>query len=474
MFAKKIDTLYKIINIAALLFLSIIFVASLKVNILDKQNIDVSHFLYLFLSISGILVFINIIKNIPLKFLVPGLLILSFILRLWWINAIDTQPNSDFLMLLNAAKELSIGETDIIKHHPSNYFYKYPYNLSFVLYETAVYKLFHAVYAFKLINVLLSTFIVWLIFLISKQVFNEKTALIAMTFSAIFPPFIYINSILTNQILAFALILSAIYLFLKKKKFLYIGLLLAFANLIRPVAIVFLAGIFIYYSLNIFKKQIGFNKKFFMDYLKSITLLIGTYYLTIFIVFTAINLTKIPVVSMFHDPIPNYKFLVGLNPASNGRYNNEDSSLASNFENYKIESTQKIKERLTNKTQLLKLFKTKIKDFWGHKNSELFWSFSGVPPQYQYYKFAYYEWMLYLSFVFFSILFLVKAIFYSQKKTNIIVFFNLLLLMFGFIYLFIEIQARYRYSIYFIFIILSAGGAGMLFKQGINTKIKNH
>ncbi len=471
MFAKKISALYKIINIATLLFLILIFVASLQVNILDKAQVDASNFLNIFLSISGIIVFIKLIQKIPLKFLVPGLLILSFVLRLWWINVVDTQPNSDFLMMLNAAKELSVGKTDIVKHDPSNYFYKYPYNLSFVLYETAVYKIFHSVYVFKLINVFLSTFIVWLIFLISKQIFNEKTALVAMTFSAIFPPFIYINSILTNQILAFALILSAIYLFLKQKNLLYVGLLLALANLIRPVAVVFLAGIFILFSLEIIKKEAQINKQFFIKYLRSAAKLIGSYYLTIFIVFSAINATKLPIVSMYHDPIPYYKFLVGLNPDSNGRYNNEDASLTGDFKSYKTVAVKKIKERLKNKMQLLKLFKNKTKDFWGHKNSELFWSFSGVPPQYQYYKLSYYEWMLYLSFLFFGILYLIKETFYMRTSPNKLVLFNLLLLMFAFIYLFIEIQARYRFSIYFIFIILSVGGVAMLSSQDHRNKI---
>jgi len=457
-----------LISLMLLISLFFFIIIEYYANIVYNKKFQ-SLWLFVFLFVFYVFFFflVKIIRTHRKQYLyclVFCLLFIGFSLRFMWIMIIDTQPISDFKFILNNAIELAQGNKEFLHN---NYFYKFPYNLPFTIYEALLYKIFHSVFILKILNVIISTYILWLIYSIAKYAFNEEVALIALFLSIIFPPFIYNTSVLSNQIIALALFLSGLFVFLKKKNIYLTGFLFALGHIFRPIGIVFIIPMLIFL---IFEFILS-TKKIDMQNIKSIILKIlkflGSYYITIIIIFSLIDKTGIPVKSMFYDPIPHYKFLVGLNYKSNGYYNAEDGNLT-NQKNFKELADKKIKERLKDKKKLKTLFLKKIKFFWGLNDFDIFWSKAGLSNKEKKkipINFLYSLTLIIYQLLVISIVLYLLYMLYSLSKHNefltINVFQYYLIIQFIIlfvIYLFIEIQGRYRYSIYYILIILGALG----------------
>jgi hypothetical protein len=457
------NKLQRFIIVLALVFIIVIIDAFFVMRLQKDGTYNGLIFVNILQFTLTILFFRYLIAKIPAKIYLFFILILGFLLRMWWINVIDTAPVSDFGILLNTAKHLANGDIEFIHKQYALYFYNYPYNIPFVIYEAVILKIFHSIWILKLLNVIYSIISIYLLYLISLKISNRKASLTILTIAAIFPNYIYVTSVLSNQILAFMLILTGIYLFFERKNLLLTGLFFAFAQIIRPLGIVFVIGMAGFILLHVISQ----HKNTFSEKIKKIFIsafqLFGTYYATVFIVFSLINLTGLPEKSMFHDPIPYYKFLVGLNHQSTGKANGDDAKLSKTASDFKKEALHKIKKRIHNKKALLFLFRKKINNFWGMYNTDMYWSYKGVKKAND--IFDYYTYYLYGAMLVLSGFLLLLILFDKADIHEFIYYILIMLLLFGFIYLWIEIQARYRYSIIFIFIILSGIGADYLFKK---------
>lgn len=115
----------------------------------------------------------------------------------------------------------------------------------YLLFLAIIYLIFHSFVPAIFFGALVSAFAAPLIYLIAKEIFNDRTALIAGIFTAIEPMGLFLGiSILTEGVFTPFLFFS-VYLFVRYLKYgnfryiLYSGILLGLATLIRPIMFYF-------------------------------------------------------------------------------------------------------------------------------------------------------------------------------------------------------------------------------------------
>jgi len=416
-----------------------------------KENYFVFIFLYLAMSFVSVIFLYKLIniKTITSKAFIILLLTLSLIIRYYWITTTNTQPVSDFSVFYKTAIDISKGNFNTI--YNSTYYYYATYNVSYTLVLSIIFYFFKSLFALKVFNVIISLGIVYFFYKTALIISSEKSARIASLLIAIYPPFIIYTSVLTNQTISILFLLIALYKFFNKSSLLAVGLFLGLAQLMRPTAIIYLLGLILYIILNI---RIKSNLKTTVFNIIKIT---SVFYFVLFIFSSIYLLVNFSKHSLFYNPIPNYKILVGLNHKTTGLYSKTDNSLIIKS-TYKEEANTLIKERVKDKSKLFKLIKNKINLFWGREDRSLQWALTKNVKNHERYKFIYkherYFNMTILIFGFLYFLFSVKNTTILEEKT----FFIFPLFGFLLIYMIIEIQTRYRYEIYPIFFFIAGSG----------------
>lgn len=421
----------------------------------------------LFFGFSALILLFKIInlRILSSRIFLLFILIGSLVLRLWWIYKVDTEPISDFKMMFDAAMDLANGNTEGI--YNNHYFFIYADNIGFTVYQSFILLFFKSLLVLKVVNAITGALIVYLIYRISQNIFPEDSARITAVIAALYSPFIVYTSVLTNQTLSIFLLLVGLLLFFRKKNLMVVGLFLSLSYLIRPTAIIYLIGV----VFIIFYQEISQYKSDFKNILKySIlkTLKVGIPFFTvIFIASILFQTTNISKHSLFDNPIPNYKLLVGLNQETTGGYSQEDARLLGNPENFRKKVDSMINKRIEDKSKLLLLFGKKFNAMWGKHDSSLFWSMTkDVKDKHEFNFIRLYEQYFYLTILLFGIIFLVSTIkrgvaLFSSKH----IFICITLLGFVIAYIFIEIQTRYRYEIYPLFILLAGAGVAITYKK---------
>lgn len=188
-----------------------------------------------------------------------SLIVLTLGVRLAWMLSVQTPVKSDFLVMLDAARNIAKGNYEF---NQSVYFTTWVYQLGFSFYESIVIRCFgDSIFTLKLLNIFYSTGTVIFIYLIGAKVFNELAGRMAAFLYAFYIPNILYSSVLTNQHLATFLFYAAFYLIIKrfahnKFSWLYIGLLLSLGNLMRPLGPIIIVAVFIYFILQILQPYI--------------------------------------------------------------------------------------------------------------------------------------------------------------------------------------------------------------------------
>ncbi|MBD3108429.1 glycosyltransferase family 39 protein [Bacillus sp. AGMB 02131] len=397
-----------------------------------------------------------------------SLLIVAFAIRLIWILNVDTPIISDFLEMYNAAIDITNGVYDFSS---SQYFTTWVYQLGFTFYQAVVLFVFnHNLLALKIFNILFSLGIIVCIYFTGKQLFNETVGRIGAIMYTLYLPNILYTSVLTNQHIATFLFYLSFYLIVTKAKtsriaWLYIGVLLAVANLMRPLAPVILIAIIIYFVLYLTNKQISIKEK--TSYAaKNIIGIMAVYFLVgklISAAFIAGGLAEYPL----ENRDPYWKFLVGFNHETTGQWSKSDVELIPlpvGKERDEL-SKQLIMERLEDKSQLPQLFKDKFILMWGSNDSSIFWSLDGLEKDTVFsidrlelmnnlYKL---DRIVYLLIMLFSFIGFVFLLIKKQKEYPYSLY---ILLIVGYIlvHFLIEIQTRYRYFIMPAFILFAGYG----------------
>ncbi len=390
------------------------------------------------------------------------LLALSISLRFWWVFNVNTEPISDFSVMFHTAQELMTGNISAIQNNP--YFIKYPSNIPFTAYQSIVLFFSNSVLTLKILNVIFGTLIVGLIYKISKIISGEPTARITGLISALYPPLIVYSSLLTNQTLSIFFMLLALWMYFRNKSLMYVGALLAVANLIRPTISVFFIGLFIFIILKfIFEMKNGFFKNWKTLFLK-LGKLSGSYFLILVLASFSLQWINISRDGIFNDPIPSYKLLVGLNAETVGHYSKNDALLTEDLKTFEENAKPLIQERLGDKRKLMHLLNEKFKLMWAKKDAGTYWAFTKNIKNKKDFEFlTLFEQYFYIFLIGMGLILILFNIITFKTPIDLpYLLFYLIIIGFVVIYSFYEIQGRYRYEIYPLFIIIAGAGFAKL------------
>ncbi|KHE73112.1 glycosyltransferase family 39 protein [Halobacillus sp. BBL2006] len=397
---------------------------------------------------------------------ITGMLVIAFVLRLLWVLYAPTEPSSDFLMLHNAALSATEGDFGFTEN---SYFQKWVYQLGFVMYQAFIIFIFgDDIFVLQFFNVLFSVAMVWIVYAIATDVFNEKAGRLAGLVYTFYIPAIVMTSLLTNQILATLMFYIGAYLLVsrfedRKWTWIAIGALFALGHIIRPLGsfVLLAAGIFVFVVYIIGSTR----KKVLVDIGKFLGV-VTSYLLVLTIANQALMLSGVSDYPL-ENRDPQWKFVVGLNHETRGTYSNEDAKMLSglNWEERFAKEEEMIEERLSEPSRLIGLFHDKFSIMWGDKDDSISWSYQEGNEEIKkrLYKLDKFMYVPFFIFGLISIFGLVKSsrgdLNHPQWKA---LFFILFIIGYAMIHLLIEIQTRYRFVMIPSLIILQSYGVYML------------
>ena len=408
----------------------IMFILFLIIVIFTKSKLTI------FLGLPILFLLIKLVDKIKIKNYLIFIFSLSLIIRIITIILLKVPVLDDYKTMLDAA--LSINNNDL-SFLNDFYFKTFSYQLGFTIYESILLNIINSITFLQVINSLITSLIVVMIYLIGKTISNEKSARVVSLLYLLYPYPLYLNNVLTNQHLSILLVLISIYLILTKKELKYYilsGLLLGLANIIRPDGIIIIISLIIY--LLTFIKKKDFKLK-----LKQISIIVITYLIIISSVSTIVN---IKYNYNLKNNSPLWKFYVGLNIKNNGMYNEYDQNIFFKSNNQKELLMRRIK---TDYKKYPILFVKKEVIEWSRTN---FYIESNMS------KFTYkiFE-ILNLTIVLLVLLMFILELYKSiNKKNDKALLLKIILLIYFISYLFIEVSPRYSYNLHIIiFIIIS-------------------
>lgn len=390
------------------------------------------------------------------------LFLFAFVIRIGVILWIDTPVISDFKTMLDASKELVNG-TDAYKSMP--YFICWGYQMGHVIYQAILLNIINSITFLKIVNAIVTSSTVIMIYLIGKELSTTKAAIIISIIYSIFLFPLLLNTVLTNQLLPMLLILIAIYLWMKKKKenklMPVIGILLGISNMLRSETIVIIIAFVLYTIFLMIKKE---NRKALII---NLCLIIISYFTLTTATSFVLKATDISP-SGLENKNSSWKFLEGLNIETRGQYS-EDDAIKYSYD--KKKTTKELKKRIQEEWQQYPLlFAKKTKILW--LNSDLSWSLGHIENQED---LKLYEGINQIFIYFFVIMSLLSAITLFKKtyKKEQILILLILFIYFG-VYLFIEVMPRYAYSLQIFEALLASITLGYILDNKKISKVGDH
>jgi len=420
--------------------------------------------------------YIKLNKNYKIILLI--ILAVAFIIRLLWILLVDVAPISDFRVIYKAGGQFAKGNYSTFKG--TGYIARFPHLTITSIYFGIIQKIFthHALLVVRLINIALSTFNVYMLYLIGNELYGSKKKGLWIAFlSSIFPPFIIYNLITCSENLAMPFFLASIYIFMlvvkgkKGSKWLVISaLLLSIGNLFRMVGPVIVVAYILYLIVYWQRKKV----------VKASLSIILTFLIPLYITNTVLlsqGITEYPLWKGREPAITSV--LRGTNLKSIGTWTVEDSEIPKRYNNdYKaVEDASKaiIKERLTT-TPVYKLIPFYIAKFigewslgdfagmsWCTDILEILNTSADLTTYVSFYSQIFYVIML---------LFVYRGLFNKKQylENKEINLFYIIFCGYGLLYLITELQQRYAYIISFVFVILAFSFNEEVFMRRLNRR----
>ena len=429
---KKLIKLAEYILFA--MFLVLLFFEKQKLSIL--LTIPVLLFFYFYHKKANI-------KNYPLFLFIVALLI-----RLLCVFVLKVEVTDDFKTMLEASRSLISGNIEFMS---SSYFQTYPFQLGLVLYQALLLKIINSTIFLKIMNSIYTSFIVVMIYLISKKIVKEETARV-ISFAYLFYLYpLYLNSVLTNQHIPALITLYVIYRMITKeeniKNSIIIAVLLGFANFFRTESIIIILGI-IAYSIAYLKKD-NWKKKILNTCVCVVTYFLVTTLISEAIALSPLN-TQVENKESLDKNATLWKFYCGLSDKYNGIYNVEDQDVYFNSSDEKALLFDRVKQDYK-KFPVLFLKKEII--LWTQTNYDLRLTNNW---NHKLYDFLQYYNQGYLNLI--MILFVISLYPKNKEENEKIIFIKILLALYYGVYLFIEISPRYAYNLHMlVFLLLGIG-----------------
>ncbi|OOM79754.1 hypothetical protein CLPUN_14330 [Clostridium puniceum] len=408
--------------------------------------------------------FYGISKKVYKKNLFFLIVLVGFVLRLTWALNTNSFPISDFRTMYDAANNLLNGDTSAFKG--LGYFARFPHMTPYALFLSLIIKVFgdNALFVVKMLNVLLSTSSIILVYLICNSIFKDyRRTLLGAFFMAILPSSILYVPVYCSENIAIPFYLASIYCFIlainNKRNSLYLilsGLLLSVGHLFRMAAYIIVAAYLMY--IVIYDNQ-NLKVKF-----KNIMFIIIPFTM-IFVIFSNVLIVNnITDRKLWDGSEPSITSAVrGSNINSGGSWNPEDAEFTSNLLEDRDALEKASKERILNRyantppLELANFFIHKFGSQWSNgDNAGAYWSQAGIPENKIKINIEH-KGVLWYQLVYSIILFLIiKGLFNKDEYlcNKIVNLFYIILCGYGIAFLILETQTRYSFIINFIFAIL--------------------
>lgn len=391
------------------------------------------------------------------------LFLISLIIRIGVVLLIDTPIISDFKTMYEASLEVLKGTSH---YKDMSYFICWGYQMGHVVYQSALLSICNSVMFLKIVNSIITSLTVVMIYLIGKEISSKKAAFIISIIYSMFLFPLLLNTVLTNQLVPILLILIALYLWIKNKKYklsttITIGVLLGMSNILRSETIVIIIAFILYIIFLILKKE---NIK---KLIVSLLLIIISY---VAITSSASFLLKVTNISPsgLENRNSTWKFLEGLNTETRGQYSEDD---ASKFAYDKKKTKKELAKRIKSEwKQYPLLFAKKTKILW--LNSDLSWSLGHIENQEKLKMYEGFNQIFIYLFVLLSLLSCITLLKKSYKKEQILI--SLILFVYFGVYLFIEVMPRYAYSLQVFEALLATVTLGYILDNKKENKVGDH
>lgn len=439
----------------------------------NTQRIDGKLYGYAVIYLAAVLLFSCLIYKIRRRWLfLLALAVLAITLRLIWIFYADTDPVSDFSLLNKAANLILEGRNSELK--AIEYFNVWVYQLGFSVYCAVLYLLFGSnILVVKVSNVIMSLGITILIYFIAAKIFNEKAARISSFLYAIYIHSIIINSLYTNQVVSAFFIYLGILIIVYGKgwaNYLFSGISIAIGHIMRPEGSFTLCVVAVGLVLcniakllkqrEIFSRSRRIKSSDIVSMLSKIAVFAFSFILIVQLfsyVLKALDITDYN----FGNRNVYWKFMVGLNPSTNGGYSEEDVKILLGCpvgeDLYRLEKDI-IRNRLSNKRELIELMVRKFNAMWVDNDSTIYFAVPGTTltadKENLIIRLEKIQYSLVMFLVCITVILSIKN---KRDDWNLLIIMLLITANFA-IYLFIEIQTRYRYFILPSFFILCGYG----------------
>jgi 4-amino-4-deoxy-L-arabinose transferase-like glycosyltransferase len=340
MFSNKTKNIFSIsiflMYITFILFNTFYFLRTKPLKLYFREHPTIySIFFIIAASIScGVIIFIckKFLFKIKLDKQLPVLLLLLIVTatpRLIWIACIKVTPLSDFNTYHIIATALAKGEFT-----GGSYIALFPHYIGYPVLLAPFYMLFgSSPDVATLLNVFLSCGISLLIYCIGSNIFDKRYGLLSALIWALWPSQIFYTALVSTEILFTFLMLLCIYLFtrilngrnsvfLNLIKFIFLGVVCCLTNTIRPLGLIVLIAICLYYFIFIIEKTEIKGSAFI-----SKTIFLSSLLVAYFITSTIVSIATSKVVGREIAKYPfGFNIYVGSNYASNGSWNAEDAN----------------------------------------------------------------------------------------------------------------------------------------------------
>ncbi|UQS81924.1 hypothetical protein MOO45_06970 [Bombilactobacillus folatiphilus] len=325
---NKIQVFFiKILKGALVLFASLMFIGALlaswhlwRVQIgLDRWLLPASWFCLavLILGISWLL--IKFPDNPRMnRWIVLGLLGIFAILFCLWLYQTPTKQLSDYKKFWKIGQQAVAGQP--IYHTDNSYFSKWAYQTGFLVYVIGFLKLFGAnLRLFQLLTVGQQLVVLGLTYVLAQKVFHKvQLSRLSLFLVGINLEWSALNNRVTSQYLALILFLLTFILIIDERPFSWLaaGITLALGNVLRPLGVVFLAGIVVFWLVFRCWQQPDWRKA-----LGHLAGLIVVYWLVLVSLSSAVKLSGLNEYGLSNRD-SEWKFVMGLNYPSAGAYDN--------------------------------------------------------------------------------------------------------------------------------------------------------
>lgn len=400
------------------------------------------------------------------KYKVLIILIWGMFVRILWLLNVNSVPVSDFKTMFDSAKLLANGDPSMM--HGTAYIARFPHLTMMVIYMATMIKIFpDPLFAMKIVNLIMGTLNILVIYLIVKEVFeSKKYGLVGGLIASIFPPLVTYTAVFCTENIAIPFYLLGIYIFFmacKKKVPMYMffvsGAVLCIGHLFRMVAMV-LAFAFVLYIGIYYDGKVK-------DKVKAISMVVSSFILVLGITSFTLKGLGITEYNLWRGAEPSItNILKGTNIENNGAWNIDDAKVPEecNFDYDAINERCKeiIIERFktTPITEWIPFYVQKYATQWSEGDlSGIFWSQLEVPEEEIHIDF-FKGGRGILQLIYTIVMILVFAGLFNKKRYEKpeINLFYITFCGYGLAYLVTEMQSRYSYIVCWLFVILAISG----------------